>query len=144
LEIKDKSMVSLEEEWSFTEMYMFLLKTRFENALHFEVKNFDDLKNWGIVPLCIQMLFENAIKHNVVSISDPLIVNIELMDGYIQVSNEIKKRLDDAKSMGTGLENIRNRCNLILGKQIEIQSNEKEFAVRIPIVEIVAHESIDH
>ena len=136
LQLRDKSIISLEEELELIKTYAFLQMKRYgENLI---------LKNMiptyvlpkGIAPLSLQMLVENAIKHNVISSVCPLIIEISLSkNSYILVKNNIQKRQQEETSSGLGLQNIRNRYKFLSDKEIEVMESADYFSVAIPLLE---------
>lgn len=134
LEQKDKELVSVQEELSFAKTYMNLLKMRFENSVFYEVAETDDNPDAKVVPLSLQLLLENTIKHNVVSQQRPLYIRIFEEDGYLVVQNDYQRKevLQDRK--GVGLENIVNRYDIITNRKVYIEQTEKHFTVKLPIL----------
>ena len=134
LEQKDKELVSVEEELSFAKTYMNLLKMRFENSISYELPTDFDNLDAKVVPLSLQLLLENTIKHNVVSSSKPLHIKISVEDNQLVVQNnwQNKEVLSDGK--GVGLQNIVNRYALLTERQVTIIQNEKLFKVYLPIL----------
>lgn len=133
LEQKDKELVSVAEELQFAKTYMNLLKMRFENSITFEIpENFEN-EEAKVVPLSLQLLLENCIKHNVVSESKPLHIKISIENGQLVVSNNLQKKevLQDRK--GVGLQNIVNRYGILTKRKVLVEENEKEFKVLLPI-----------
>ena len=132
LDTRDKEVVPLEEEKRFLKSYLFLQQIRFGDKLKLEV---DLEKTHSLVaPLVLQMLVENAIKHNVISEEDPLHIRIFQKDGYIVVENDLQRKsvlADD--SPGLGLDNIARRYEFLSDKKVEVVKNEK-FSVRLPII----------
>ena len=134
LEQKDKELVSVAEELAFAKTYMNLLKMRFENSITYEIPaNFDNL-DAKVVPLSLQLLLENTIKHNVVSEQKPLHIKIYIENNYLIVENNLQKKevLGDRK--GVGLQNIVNRYRLISGRKMLIEESPTFFKVKIPIL----------
>ena len=134
LEQKDKELVSVAEELAFAKTYMNLLKMRFENSITYEIPaNFDNL-DAKVVPLSLQLLLENTIKHNVVSEQKPLHIKIYIENNYLIVENNLQKKevLGDRK--GVGLQNIVNRYGLISGRKMLIEESPTFFKVKIPIL----------
>ena len=133
LEQKDKELVSVEEELKFAKTYMNLLKMRFENSITFEVPEFenDDAK---VVPLSLQLLLENCIKHNIVSEKKPLHIKIyiEANELIIENNKQIKEVLQDRK--GVGLQNIVSRYAILTKRNVIIQESEAIFKVKLPIL----------
>lgn len=135
LENRGRDLVSFEDEKKFIESYLFLLNIRFEDSLKVELK-MDDKKEGMLIPMALQMLVENAIKHNVISRQKPLNLVIELCDDVVCVSNNLQ--LPDSKphSTGFGLENINKRLQLISEKTMEIVQTESTFTAKLPILTI--------
>ena len=109
LEQRDKELVSVQEELAFAKTYMNLLKMRFENGISFELpENFEN-EEAKVVPLSLQLLLENTVKHNIASESKPLHIRIYEKDDYLVIENDYQKKevLQDRK--GVGLQNIVNR-----------------------------------
>lgn len=134
LEQKDKELVSVEEELSFAKTYMNLLKMRFENSLFYELPNEIPNPESKVVPLSLQLLLENTVKHNVVSEQKPLHIRIFIENDYLVIQNDFQKKevLQDRK--GVGIQNIVNRYSIISDRKVRIDQNEKHFAVSIPIL----------
>lgn len=133
LEQKDKELVSVQEELSFAKTYMNLLKMRFENSVFYEVQEIvnPDAK---VVPLSLQLLLENTIKHNVVSPQRPLYIRIFEQDGFLVVQNDLQKKevLQDRK--GVGLQNIVNRYAILTERHVLVQETKEHFTVKLPIL----------
>lgn len=134
LEQKDKELVTLEEELSFAKTYMNLLKMRFENSISYELPENYDYPEGKVVPLSLQLLLENTIKHNVVSEQKPLHIKIYIEDNYLIVENNLQKKevLQDRK--GVGLQNIVDRYALISERKVLIDENVNLFKIKIPIL----------
>jgi sensor histidine kinase YesM len=141
LEQKDKELVSVEEELAFAKTYMNLLKMRFENSLFYELPNQEEwiasslaMTEAKVVPLSLQLLLENTVKHNVVSEKRPLNIRIYIEKDYLVVQNDFQKKevLQDRK--GVGLQNIINRYGIITKRKVLIEQNEFQFAVKIPLL----------
>lgn len=134
LEQKDKELVTVKEELAFAKTYMNLLKMRFENSISYEVpENFDN-DEARVVPLSLQLLLENTIKHNIVSEQKPLHIKIYIKDNFLVVENILQKKevLQDRK--GVGLQNIVSRYAILTNRRIKIDQTDKLFAVYLPIL----------
>jgi hypothetical protein len=133
LEQKDKELVAVDEELAFAKIYMQLLAMRFENSISYELPESTN-EDAKVVPLSLQLLLENCIKHNVVSSSKPLHIIISMEDNQLVVENNWQKKevLSDGK--GVGLQNIVNRYGLLTERQVKIIQNEKSFKVYLPIL----------
>ena len=134
LEQKDKELVSVSEELAFAKTYMNLLKMRFENSLFYELPATPINPDAKVVPLSLQLLLENTVKHNVVSEQRPLHIRIFIEDGYLVVENDYQKKEVLKERQGVGLENIINRYAIITNRNVRIEQNEKIFAVKIPVL----------
>lgn len=133
LEQKDKELVSVEEELRFAKTYMNLLKMRFENSITFELPEFEN-DEAKVVPLSLQLLLENCIKHNIVSEQKPLHIKIYIENNELIIENnkQIKEVLQDRK--GVGLQNIVNRYAILTKRNVIIQESETVFKVKLPIL----------
>lgn len=134
LEQKDKELVSVEEELKFAKTYMNLLKMRFENSITFEIPEGFDNEEAKVVPLSLQLLLENCIKHNIVSEAKPLHIKISIENNQLVVTNNLQKKevLSDRK--GVGLQNIVNRYAILTKRNVLVEENEKEFKIFLPIL----------
>ena len=134
LEQKDKELVSVAEELQFAKTYMNLLKMRFENSITFEIpENFEN-EEAKVVPLSLQLLLENCIKHNIVSEAKPLHVKISIENGQLVISNNLQKKEVLQYRKGVGLQNIVNRYGILTKRKVLVEENEKEFKVLLPIL----------
>ncbi len=136
LDKKEEEVVPIADEVSFLENFVFLQKIRFGDNLEFKLSLRNEVGY--LPPLALQLLVENAIKHNVISDSHKLTVEVEIDQEYCVVSNNIKEKL--AKdSTGIGLTNLRERYKYLSGKKIILLNNESKFEVKIPILEFEAN-----
>lgn len=134
LEQKDKELVSVEEELAFAKTYMNLLKMRFENSLFYELPTTNLNPEAKVVPLSLQLLLENTVKHNVVSEQKPLHIRIYIEDNYLVIQNDYQKKEILQERKGVGLQNIINRYGIITNRKVLIEQNEQTFTVKIPIL----------
>lgn len=134
LEVKDQKNISLKEELDVLRAYGFLLKTRFGNNLDIDINVPDEKLNKNIVPLSLQLLMENAIKHNIVSNDKPLKIDVYAVNGRLVVSNNLQRKNQLTESTGMGLDNIRKRYKLLSDKPVEVTENENNFTVSIPLI----------
>ena len=134
LEQKDKELVSVEEELAFAKTYMNLLKMRFEDSITFDLPTDFDNPDAKVVPLSLQLLLENTIKHNVVSEQKPLHIKIFVQDNHLVVQNDlqIKEVLGDRK--GVGLQNIISRYSILTNRKVLIEQTATQFSVFLPIL----------
>lgn len=134
LEQKDKDLVSVEEEIVFAKTYMNLLKMRFENSLTYDVPTDELNQELKVVPLSLQLLLENTVKHNVVSEQKPLHIKIYIENGFLIIENNLQKKEVLGNRKGVGLENIANRYAIISKKKMIIEQTEKSFKAKLPIL----------
>ncbi|MDI1255970.1 MAG: histidine kinase [Flavobacterium sp.] len=135
LNLNENDLVSLQEELEFTESYLYILKERFEDALQVENNLPMAIVDKKIPPLVLQLLIENAIKHNVTSVKNPLKITIaRYNDDNIIISNTIQPKLTTEISTGKGLENIRYRYQILSEQNIVVASIDGVFTVIIPIL----------
>lgn len=134
LEQKDKELVSVEEEISFARTYMNLLKMRFENSLFYELPTTLPDSDSKVVPLSLQLLLENTVKHNVVSEQRPLRIRIYIESDYLCIQNDLQKKEVLRDRQGVGLQNIVNRYAIITRRNVLVEETDKTFTVRIPVL----------
>lgn len=135
LEVKDEAAIPLRDELGVMKAYAFLLQTRFGKNLDVSIDIPEEKLDKKIVPLSLQILMENAIKHNVVSSSRPLKIDVSAANGRLVVSNNLQRKSQLSESTGIGLENIRNRYKLFGNGQVEVREDGSNFTVSIPLLE---------
>lgn len=136
----EKQLVTLEEEMKLSRAYIYLLSTRFGANLQFNINVEEDHLQLLLPPGSVQMLIENAIKHNGSTRKNPLYIDIMSKEKILIVKNNIQPRLEKIESTKTGLQNIRRRYKFLSDREVEIVSTDKEFTVLLPLLEIQAHE----
>lgn len=136
LEIRNKEVTSLKEELECINAYEFLLKIRFEDAVRIEYPKVQPTEERFLIPLSIQMLIENAIKHNIVSQQKQLTIKITIEGDFLVVSNNLQPKLIKEPSTNVGLENIDRRYELLIQKNISIHRTEHDFSVKIPLLKM--------
>ncbi len=134
LNIQDKMAVTLGEELEFLKSYIFLQKIRFQDGFEVAIEIDEHCYGHYVVPMSLQMMVENAIKHNVVSSEEPLRVQIYLDHSRIHVVNKINLRTDENKSVGMGLNNLRQRYFLMAGILPDFENTEGEFVATLPLI----------
>jgi two-component system LytT family sensor kinase len=134
LEQKNKELVTVDEELDFARTYMSLLKMRFEDSIIFEIPDKASNPESKVVPLSLQLLLENAVKHNMVTSSKPLHIKIYEDGNHLVVLNNLQPKQIVKKSSGVGLENIKQRYQLLTERKVYINQREKDFAVAIPML----------
>ncbi|WP_165022094.1 sensor histidine kinase [Dysgonomonas sp. ZJ279] len=128
LSTNTQKSVMVKDEISFLESYIYLLLIRFENALKININGDTDIPK-QVIPVSIQLLIENAIKHNVVSAGNPLIVDVNITAEYIEVVNNLQPRLNVEES-GHGLNNLQTQYALY-DKTVEVVKTNDRFIVRV-------------
>jgi hypothetical protein len=134
LEQKDKELVSVQEELAFAKTYMDLLIMRFESSISFELPENFEQSEAKVVPLALQLLLENCIKHNIVSEQKPLHIKIFEKDNFLVVQNDLQKKAVLQDGQGVGLQNIINRYAILTDRKVMIQESENIFSVHLPIL----------
>ncbi len=126
--------VSLNEEMSFVRSYIYLLQMRYEDNLNFDIDLPQELMRRQVPPMAVQMLVENAVKHNEISNRNPLTIRIHAEGNALCASNRIQPKLTDSSSTCIGLANLSKRYRLLFGQDITIEENEKDFKVTLPLI----------
>jgi hypothetical protein len=134
LEQKNKDLVSVDEELNFARTYVRLLKMRFEDSIVFEIPEKSSNPEAKIVPLSLQLLLENAVKHNVVTASKPLHIVVREESGMLEVSNNLQEKQVVKKSSGVGLQNIKQRYNILTDREVFIDKTISNFSVSLPML----------
>lgn len=134
LEQKNKDLVTVDEELNFAKTYVRLLKMRFEDSIVFEIPENSSQPEAKIVPLSLQLLLENAVKHNVVTASKPLHIKVFEKGGMLVVSNNLQEKQVVKKSSGVGLQNIRQRYGILTDREVSINKTATEFSVALPML----------
>jgi LytS/YehU family sensor histidine kinase len=134
---KGREMVLLREEIDFLKDYFSLLKIRFEDAVQLHINIPEEyFEQFLIPPISLQILIENATKHNEFSEQIPLVIHIQLQNDELKVSNEINVKRSQKHISGIGLQNLDDRYKLITGKSIGIRKTDQQFSVIIPVIKI--------
>lgn len=131
---RDKEMVSLREELPFIESYIYLNKIRFGNNLRTHIHIDPHYLDKRVITLALQMLIENAIKHNIISEQRPLNIEIGVFNEKVFVRNNLQRKAVMNDSNGVGLNNIAHRYSILVGEQVEITDDGKEFMVSLPLL----------
>lgn len=135
-------LVSLGTELDFLDSYIFLLRIRFGDAI--EINNLIDeasREKYNIPPTSVQLLVENAVKHNKISKKNQLHINIFEENTFLVVRNNLQRKNQDHSSLGMGLNNIRLRYRHLIHKEIIVEENEQYFTVQLPLIVESAYEN---
>lgn len=134
LNLKNREVISLAEEIELIKTFYTLQQNRYGSNLKLNINIPENLTNSMVAPLVLQMLVENAIKHNIISKDKPLTIDIYQKDNLIVVSNNLQKRDQEQASTQFGLKNIIDRYSFLSNRNVEISENDSTFTVSIPIL----------
>jgi len=135
LDVRDEKLITIRQEMKALDSYIYLLKTRFQGKIQIFNHLEDSVLDKFILPLSIQILLENAVKHNITSSRKPLSIGISEEDGHIVVRNKLQRKEQKYNSTKMGLANIRSRYKLLIGKDIVVDESDGSFTVKLPIIE---------
>lgn len=130
LEHNDEKQVPLAKELAMVEAYCFLLNVRFYNNVSLDVRVKEDITY--VLPMSIQLLVENAVKHNRISHTQPLVLRIYTSDNILWIENSLNVKKVKEDSTGIGLKNLEARYKLVTGKSVIIENNKEVFKVGLP------------
>ena len=133
--LQNKEVISLEEELKCVHSYCEMMQIRYGENLKFEFNIDAKYNNFSVLPLSLQSLIENSVKHNVISSKQPLVVTVATGDNSISVSNPIQAKATPEESNGIGLANLTERYRLKWNKTVEITDNGSTFCVNLPLVQ---------
>jgi LytS/YehU family sensor histidine kinase len=128
--------VNLEEEIEFANMYSELLKERFEKGLYIVIDIAPKFLKTQIIPCSLQLLIENATKHNIISGENPLTVKIYIQNNLICVENNRQLRIKADESTGLGLKSIEVQYRTLFNRSIEVEQTNETYKVKLPLIEI--------
>jgi len=134
LEQKNKELVTLEEELRFAKLYMSLIKMRFEDSIVFEIPDVIKNPEAKVVPLSLQLLLENAVKHNQVTATNKLHITIEEQGNELIIKNNLQPKKVMKASSGVGLQNIHQRYQLLTQRPVKVEKDPSHFWVIIPLL----------
>lgn len=135
LQHKDKGLVPLHTEWEFIKNYVFLLTTRFENTLQINFEIEEEAYQRKIAPVTLQILIENALKHNIISQERPLTIRISTDGAYLKVENnlQLKKKVETSNKLG--LQNLRTLYSFLTDVSFETIEHSGKFVAYVPLIE---------
>lgn len=141
LEVRDEKLITIEKELEALDSYIYLLKTRFQGKIHIDNLIHDKHLSQFVLPVSLQILIENAVKHNIVSKSKPLYISIYTEDDFIVVKNNLQKKNQEFATTKVGLTNIRDRYEFMTNKKVIVQETENDFIVKLPIINHLQNEN---
>lgn len=134
LQGNESMSVTLREEMAFVDAYNSLLKMRYEDNLKFDIQIDEDTETLQLPPMSVQLLIENAVKHNEISNRNPLAIKIRATENQLTVSNPIQRKKTASGGLQIGLSNLSKRYDLLFKKDIVIREKEQTFIVTIPLI----------
>jgi len=134
LEQKNKELVTVDEELKFAKTYMALVKMRFEDSIVFDIPDEASNPEAKVVPLSLQILLENTVKHNIVMPEKPLHIKIYEDHGFLVVENNLQPKEVIKASSGVGLGNVKQRYELLTKREFAVYKTEKAFIAKLPIL----------
>jgi sensor histidine kinase YesM len=132
---REKNLISVSDEIEFLSNFFYLLKIRFDNAINMviEIKSLA-AEELFLPPISLQIILENAIKHNELNLNNPLTIYVSLSSNHVVIKNKLIQKTYKPPSTGTGLKNLDNRYKLLTGKTIIVYNNGEDFTVKLPLV----------
>jgi len=134
LTAKDKELAKLSEEIDFVNSYMFLISNRFDDNVKLVIDIEREKYEYYLPLLSLQLLIENAVKHNIISNRKPLTITIKNQNSGLIVENNLQKKSSIENSTKIGLQNIVKRYQLITSERVDIQQTETHFTVKLPLL----------
>lgn len=134
LQGNENQSVNLSEEMDFVRAYIFLLKMRYEENLEFKISIDEKAGNFLIPPMAVQMLIENAVKHNEISNKRPLTITVKADEQMLHVENRLQPKLTQSPGTRIGLANLSKRYQLLFKAEILIREENNRFAVSLPLI----------
>ncbi len=130
------NLVSLQDELAFTKSYLYILTERFEDALQVSIEVNEKFMNKRLPPLVLQILIENATKHNTISTEEPLKIAIYIeKDSFLVIENNLQLKQLVEDTLGLGIRNIQDRYKLLINKEIIVSQTKTSFLVKLPLLD---------
>jgi sensor histidine kinase YesM len=135
IQYREKDTITVAEELEMVNSYFYLQKKRFGTSLNLEYKIREEFLTYKLPPLTLQLLIENAIKHNSVSKESPLLIRIiQTENNTLLIENNLNPKITPEPSTGIGLNNIINRIKILTNKDVRINRSSTHFTVELPII----------
>jgi sensor histidine kinase YesM len=134
LQLKNKELISLQDELKLVNRYIYLQKIRFGDNFSFETPQINN-PELMVIPLSLQMLAENVFKHNVVSRSKPILFSIQIKGRELEISNTFYPKKNSSNS-GLGLKNLNERIKYLTNKELKIIQTEEKFTILLPLISL--------
>nr|WP_321451312.1 histidine kinase [uncultured Carboxylicivirga sp.] len=136
LRIEGEIMVTLRDELTFTQTYVDVINIRMNSSIQMDITNLDDYLNTKVLPVSLQLLVENCIKHNVASEANPLLITITIKDDRIYVINELRPKVALVETNGKGLNNLNTRYMLISQQECTFNMQDGSFIASLPLIKV--------
>jgi sensor histidine kinase YesM len=130
----EENLTPLQEELNFIDSYNHLLKTRFGEGFQTEIHVDEQLKSYTLPPMTLQLLVENAVKHNIVSPEQPLKLQLYTENEHLVIKNNLQPRTKTVHSAGVGLENIRSKYKLLNQPAVKVNQSTTDFTITLPLI----------
>ncbi len=137
LRIEGEPMVTLSDELHFTQTYVDVINLRMNSSIQLHIDIPTQYYQWKVLPVSLQLLVENCIKHNVATESNPLLIRLEVKDERIYVINELRPKVAIVETNGKGLQNLNTRYMLITQKECSFTKENGQFIACIPIIQAI-------
>ncbi len=134
LENKNQELVMLKEEMAFLDSYFYLLSIRFDKNIIFDISVDEKMHEKLMPPMSLQMLVENAIKHNEISEENPFTITIRSIEEELVICNNLQERKFPEPSSKTGLKNIKDRYAFFTDRQVLVEASDEMFCVHLPLI----------
>lgn len=131
---RNVELIALKDELTFLRSYIYLLQIRFDTHIAFDISVGEEWMHFMLPPMSLQILVENAIKHNEVASDAPLMIRIAAQDDTLTVTNNLQARIRSEESSGTGLQNIQSRYAFFTDRRLIIRQDDHSFNVSIPLL----------
>ncbi len=135
LQTNERELTPLRKELDFIDSYYYLLKTRYGSGIALQVAVREEEKDALLPPLTLQMLVENAVKHNTMLPEQPLKIRIETTDGFLQIKNTLQRKNVRVESNHVGLSNIASKYKLLKQPSPIIEEKDGQFIVTLPLLQ---------
>lgn len=136
LQNRNRELVYLKEEIDFVNSYVTLLQLRFGNTVRWSPLDEQDHLSWLIPPISLQILVENAVKHNQFDENHPLLITTQIQDQLLCVKNAVRQKINRKDSPGIGLKILTERYLLIVKRSVDIVRHNGTFEVRLPLIKV--------
>jgi sensor histidine kinase YesM len=144
LENRQKDFILLSEELSFIRNYFYLLEIRFNKAISLHIHSSIEPADYMVLPFSLQVLVENAIKHNNMQMETPLEIRITIGADHVTVSNRLCPVTEKVTSSRIGLNNLRSRYKILCNSDISVISTREIFAVKLPLKRKIEADDLDN